>query len=75
MHTTFIISNFLKEKLNLLGEIDFDSAVSRSILKQELFLKKYSRSTVGTQISKIAKSLYEIVQMANNNHSTNNISK
>ena len=67
--------HFLKEKLNLLGEIDFDSAVSRSILKQELFLKKYSRSTVGTQISKIAKSLYEIVQMANNNHSTNNISK
>ena len=62
--------HFLKEKLNLLGEIDYDPAVGRSILTQELFYKKYSRSSVGIQISKISKSLYEIVQMVNNNQST-----
>ncbi len=66
--------HFLKEKLNLLGEIDYDAAVSRSILTQELFYKKYSRSSVGIQISKISKSLYEIVQMANNNQTTKKIS-
>ncbi len=57
--------HFLKEKIKLLGEIEFDGAVSRAITSQEIFYKKFSRSTAGTQIARISKNIYEIVQVAN----------
>ncbi|MHB1687333.1 MAG: AAA family ATPase [Ignavibacteriaceae bacterium] len=62
-------NHFLQEKINLLGEIQYDNTVSKTITTQELFLKKYPRSAVSLQISKISKRLYEIIQVANIHHS------
>ncbi len=47
-------SHFLNEKLNLLGTIDFDRAVSESIVSQKLLLKSNPLSQVGKQIFEIA---------------------
>ncbi len=62
-------NHFLKEKINLLGEISFDNNVSKTIKAQELFVKKYLKSEVSLQIVKAAKRLYDITQVANIHHS------
>jgi len=62
--------HFLKEEIKLLGRIEFDNAVSRTISTQEIFYKKFSGSSTGTQIAKISKNIYEIVQLANIHHAS-----
>ncbi|MHB8578620.1 MAG: AAA family ATPase [Ignavibacteriaceae bacterium] len=61
--------HFLKEKIDLLGEIKYDNTIGKTIKAQELFIKKYPQSEVSLQILKSAKRLYEIIQVANIHHS------
>ncbi len=62
-------THFLKENLNMLGYINFDSAVRQSVTSQNLLCKEFSSSIVYNQIGKLAGTLSEIVQLANINHS------
>ncbi len=64
-------SHFLKEKLQLLGIIDYDSAVGRTIKAQELYVKKNPRTKISAQILKISKDLHEFTQLANILHPEN----
>lgn len=60
--------HFLKEKLNLLGTLDYDSSVGKAIINQELFLKKEPRSKIAAQLLVLSKSLQEFIHMANIHH-------
>jgi flagellar biosynthesis protein FlhG len=60
-------SHFLKEKVSLLGLIDYDQSVSKSIMAQELISKNNPRSKISLQIIKLAQNLVKILQVANNN--------
>lgn len=62
-------SHFLKEKLELLGTIDYDAAVGKAVVSQELYIKKNPRSKISAQIFKMSKDLHEIIQLANIHHS------
>jgi len=64
---------FLHENLHLLGFINFDLSVQKSIISQTLLSKKYISSIANKQINNLASSLSEIMQMANINHSNNSI--
>jgi len=57
--------HFLNEKLNLLGYVNFDSLVYKSITSQKLLMKENSNSIVYRQISKISVALSEFIQVAN----------
>ncbi|HUX92250.1 MAG TPA: AAA family ATPase [Ignavibacteriaceae bacterium] len=61
-------NHFLKEKIDLLGEIKYDNTISKTIKAQELFIKKYQRTEASLQILKTAKRLSEIIQVANIHH-------
>ena len=62
---TMAADHFLKDKPAFLGEINFDQSVSKSIISQELFLKKYASTLAGIQIEKISKNLSEFNHVAN----------
>ncbi len=64
--------NFLREKLNLLGMVEYNEEIIRTIIDQTPFMKKYTCSNVNnpvsktfSQIKKLAAGLVEIQQMAN----------
>lgn len=61
-------SHFLKEKLELLGTIDYDAQVGKAVISQELYLKKNPRTKISAQILKISKDLHEYIQLANIHH-------
>jgi flagellar biosynthesis protein FlhG len=63
-------SHFLKEKVSLLGLIDHDQSVSRSVMAQELISKNNPRSRISLQIIKLAQNLVKILHVANNNQIT-----
>ena len=60
--------HFLREKLFNLGTVRYDNAVSRSIIKQKLFIEDNEDSLVATNIFKLIKNLDEFVHVANINH-------
>ncbi|MBU1101668.1 MAG: AAA family ATPase [Bacteroidetes bacterium] len=60
--------HFLREKLNCLGTIRYDNAVSRSIINQKLFIENNDDSLVTTNFFKLIKNLDEYVHVANINH-------
>jgi len=57
--------HFLKDSPVFLGEVNFDHSVSKSIIQQELYLKKYNQSKITFQIIQVSKSLNEFTHMAN----------
>ncbi len=61
-------SHFLKEKVELLGTIDYDAGVGKAVVSQELYLKKNPHSKISAQILKVSKELHEIIQLANIHH-------
>lgn len=61
--------HFLNEELNLLGSVNYDPAVHKSITSQKLLLKEASGSPVYHQILRISGAITEFVQVANINHS------
>lgn len=61
--------HFLKEKLDLLGFVNLDLSIHKSITSQKLFFRETSGSTTFNQISEISGALAEFVQVANINHS------
>ncbi|GBD88093.1 flagellum site-determining protein YlxH [bacterium BMS3Abin03] len=61
--------HFLNEKLHLMGYVNFDSLIHKSVTSQKLFSKEYFNSPVCKQISKLSGSLTEFVQVANINQS------
>ncbi len=65
---TLAADHFLKDKPSFLGEVNFNRLVSKSIISQELFLKKYPATSTAIQIEKVMKNLYEINHMANIRH-------
>lgn len=62
-------SHFLKEKVALLGLIDYDQSVGKSVMSQELLTKYNPKSRISLQIIKLSQNLVKIMQVANNNHS------
>ncbi len=60
--------HFLREKLNCLGLIRYDSAVSRSIVNQKLFIEHNEESMITANFFKMIKNLDEFVHVANINH-------
>ncbi len=65
---TLAADRFLKDKPSLIGEINFDKSVSKSIISQELYLKKYPQTKIAIQIENVLKNLHEIIHMANIHH-------
>lgn len=57
--------HFLNEKLNLLGYVNFDSLVYKSITSQKLLMKENSNSIVYRQISELSVAISEFIQVAN----------
>jgi hypothetical protein len=57
--------HFLKDTPVFLGEVNFDKAVTQSIVDQELYLKKHSHTAAGVQIEKTSRALEEFNHMAN----------
>ena len=57
--------HFLNEKLNLLGYVNFDSLVHKSITSQKLLMKENSNSNVYRQISELSVAISEFIQVAN----------
>lgn len=60
--------HFLKNSLTYLGNVQFDMVVSKSIIAQELVIKKHPESEVSKQIKGIRDSINEITHMANIHH-------
>ncbi len=54
------IKHFLKENLKLLGLVERDPKISKSIINQSLFIGEFSESRIARQIIKISKTLHEI---------------
>lgn len=67
--------HFLNEEIEFLGDISFGREVHQSIINQELLASLNENSVQIAQISGCADRLIKFAQMANNNHSTNSISK
>ncbi len=59
------VSHFLKEKLFLIGMINTDSAVTQSIIAQDLLIKNFPFSVAAKQIFKISDQINEIAHVAN----------
>ena len=55
-------NHFLNEQLNLLGTIDFDRAVSASIISQELILKREPSLTLCRQIEEISSRIFQYTE-------------
>ncbi|NOX18245.1 MAG: MinD/ParA family protein [Chlorobi bacterium] len=54
------IKHFLKENLKLLGLVERDQKISKSILDQSVFMKDFSESRIARQIIKITKDLQTV---------------
>lgn len=61
--------HFLSEELHLLGFILMDSLVRKSIIDQEVLLKKYQNTKSSGQVRKLSSGLIEFIQLANINQS------
>lgn len=59
--------HFLKQKLSLLGIIEFGEEVGKSILNQNLLIKNNSQSRVVKEIKVLAGNFVKIKHVANNN--------
>lgn len=59
--------HFLKQKLSLLGIIEFGDEVGKSILNQSLLIKNNSESRIARQIKVLAGNFVKIKHVANNN--------
>jgi len=59
--------HFLKQKLALLGIIEFGDEVGKSILNQNLLIKNNSESRIARQIKVLAGNFVKIKHVANNN--------
>ncbi len=58
--------HFLKEQLRFLGMVRSEDTASRSIIEQELALKKYATSRLTFDILKVAENFSEFTHLANN---------
>ncbi len=56
-------NHFLNEKLNLLGTIDFDHAVSASIIAQELIVKREPSISISRQITELSRRIFEFADV------------
>jgi flagellar biosynthesis protein FlhG len=63
------VNHFLKERVELLGIISYDSAAHKSIINQELLLNFDPQSIAADEINQFVKRFITITQLANNNHS------
>ncbi len=54
------IKHFLKEDLKLLGLVERDPQIPKSILNQSLFMSDFAESRIARQIIKIAKDMQEV---------------
>lgn len=63
------VSHFLKTEIFLLGVIEYDRYVYKSIIDQELFLETYPNSLAALELDDIARRFLKIAQVANNNQS------
>ncbi|MCX6169927.1 MAG: AAA family ATPase [Ignavibacteriales bacterium] len=61
------VNHFLKEHLELLGIISYDSAAHKSIINQELLLNFDPQSIAANEINLFVKRFITITQLANNN--------
>ncbi len=61
------VNHFLKEHLELLGIISYDSAAHKSIINQELLLNFDPQSIAADEILQFVKRFITITQLANNN--------
>ena len=66
---TSAAGQFLHEKINLIGTINFDPAVGDAIMAQEPILKRSPSSMASLQILQVSESLYKFAHMANIHHS------
>jgi len=57
--------HFLKKSISYLGGVKFDGIASKSIIEQELVVKKYPESEITRQIRVIGSSIIEFTHMAN----------
>lgn len=55
-------THFLKEKLDLLGIVEYAAEVNKSILSQELFVSKYPNSKTMQQIKNICKGIITLTK-------------
>lgn len=63
------VNHFLKKEIFLLGVIDYDRAVYKSIVEQELFAEVYPNSVAALEIDEIVQRFFKIEHLANNNQS------
>ncbi len=62
------VKHFLNDQVEYLGRTDFDQAVMKSIMRQELLVKTEPEIRVSGQIRTLAEKLFDIVQVANIHH-------
>ena len=63
------VLHFLKEKLELIGTVDYDPSVNKSIINQQLFVKSHPVHPVSGSLARVSKALHEYVHLANIHHS------
>lgn len=63
------VKHFQKVDLSYCGTINFDGAVSKSIIAQEIFLERYSKGETVEAISRCAKEIVKFIQVVNINQS------
>jgi MinD-like ATPase involved in chromosome partitioning or flagellar assembly len=58
--------HFLKEKIEFLGKVEFDVAVNKSIINQNILVKELPENKTANQIFKLSERLEKLIQVVNN---------
>ena len=58
--------HFLKEKISILGLIDFDIEINKSIINQNIFVENHPQSKSAIQISTITSQFEKLIHVVNN---------
>lgn len=61
------VNHFIKEPASLMGLVNEDKELSRSIKEQKIFISNSPASTAAIQIKKISKNIYDNLQLVNIN--------
>ncbi|MDP4114701.1 MAG: AAA family ATPase [Bacteroidota bacterium] len=64
---TTAVNHFIKEPAKLIGLVNDDVEISRSIKEQKIFISRNPASTTAMQIKKISKNIYDNLQLVNIN--------
>jgi flagellar biosynthesis protein FlhG len=67
------INHFLKVDISYCGTINFDAAISKSIIAQELFLERFSKGETVEAITRCAKEITKFSQVVNIDQNTKNL--